>query len=195
MAYDNNVPQATQTISATQQPIHDNFADIETLIQVNHVGFNVADEGKHKFVTFPVQAVTPVPAAGDINFFSRTSPYTANPELCLSRSDGSVTEMSANFNNGWAFTASGLLLKWGTTLIPSVATNVVYPVAANIPVFSQVFSVLITVAYPSAVDENKNVTLIGFANPLFFTAVGTQRTATAPYVGNATIYYLALGKV
>jgi hypothetical protein len=195
MAYDNNVPLATQTIAATQQPIHDNYADIETLLLVNHVGFNVANQGKHKVVTMPVQAATPVPLASEINMFSRTSAFTARPEVCIARSTGEVIELSADFNNGWAFTASGLLIKWGTANVPSVATNVVYPAAANIPVFGAVLNVMITTAYPTGLDENKNVTLIQFNNVLHFSVVGTQRTATAPYVGNATIYYMALGRL
>lgn len=197
MAYDNNVPLATDLVSATQQPIHDNYADIDTLINVNHVGFNVADQGKHKVVTFPNQVATPVPAANEINLFARQSAFTARPELCVARSTGEVIEMTSgdlSFPTGWAFTSAGLLLKWGQGIIPGVATAVVYPVAATIPPFSAVFNVMITVQYLSGADENKNATLVNFTNPLFFQAVGTQRTATAPPVGNVRIFYLAIGK-
>ena len=197
MAYNNNVPLATDLVSATQQPIHDNYADIDTLININHIGFNVADQGKHKFVTLPALALTPVPLVNELNIFTRTSAFTGDPELCVARSDASVIEMTSSSltsPTGWAFTSSGLLLKWGTGSIPGVATSVVYPVAATIPVFGAVFNVMITVQYPSGTDENKNATVIDITNPAFFRAVGTQRTATAPPGTNVSILYLAVGR-
>ncbi len=199
MAYDNNVPLATDLVSATQQPIHDNYADIDTLINVNHVGFNVANQGKHKFVQMPVRAVTPVPAATELNLFTRQSAFTAQPELCVARSTGEVIEMTsadASAPTGWAFTSAGLLIKWGQGIIPPPggATSIVYPVAANIPIFTTVFNVMITVQYASGVDENTSATLVSFANPAFFDAVASQRTATLPTAANVFIFYFAIGK-
>lgn len=194
MAYDNNVPLATDLISATQQPIHDNYAEIDNFVNVNHVGFNVVDQGKHKFVTLPVRGSTPVPLVNEINIFSRTSAFTGDPELCVARSTGQVTEMtSIDPVNEWAFTSSGLLLKWGSGTVSGVAASIVYPAAGNIPTFSTVFNVMITVQYPSATDENKNATIIDITNPAFFRIIGSQRTSNAPPGSPVSFFYLAVG--
>lgn len=52
MAYDNNVPLVTQTIAQTTGPIHDNFAFIQTDLQVDHIfngntPFGAQAEGTH----------------------------------------------------------------------------------------------------------------------------------------------------
>lgn len=195
MAYDNNVPLANQTVSSTQQPIHDNYAEIDTFVNVNHVGFNVVDQGKHKWITLPVQGVTPIPGAGEINLTGLTSAFTGATELCIVRSDSSVIEMTSSNQaaTGWAFTSSGLLMKWGTGTVSGVATSIVYPAAGNIPTFSAVFNVMITVEYPSGVDENKNATVIDISNPAFFRIVGTQRTAVAAPGSPVNFLYFAVG--
>ena len=49
MAYLNNIPQATDRIKDSQPQILANFAEIQTLVGVNHVNFNAVDQGKHTF--------------------------------------------------------------------------------------------------------------------------------------------------
>ena len=202
MAYNNNTPLATETIAATQQPIHDNYADIETLINVNHVGFNVADQGKHKFVTMPNQAAPgPLPLANEINMFSRQSTLTLRPEVCVSRNDGTVIEMTSSLNAapGWAFTSSGLLLKWGSDTALAADYNaggtvIAFPAAATIPVYAVTLSVFLTTRYPGGVDLNSIATLVNVA-AVDFTVLASSRTLQAAPAGNVDFYYLALGTV
>ena len=40
MAFNENVPAANQRISATQQPIQDNFKEIKTAFELNHGSFH-----------------------------------------------------------------------------------------------------------------------------------------------------------
>lgn len=59
MSYTNNVPQATQTIAATQPLIQANFGYIDTAMKVNHTfnGNAIGTEavGSHQKVAFPNQ--------------------------------------------------------------------------------------------------------------------------------------------
>lgn len=197
MPYSPNIPQATDFIPASQPPLLANFQEINTLFNVNHVGFNVADQGKHKFVTMPTQADPgPVPLANEINLFSRQSPFSLQPELAFRRSAGAEQEISTSLqaSPGWCFTSSGLLLKWGqlTALAADypAGTNFLFPVAATIPVYGSIFTVYITNVGAGGVDTNTAATLKAF-DLVSITVAGSQRTAAVG--ANAVFNYLAIG--
>ena len=145
--WNQNIPQPTDLLSQSQADILGNFQALQTLIDVNHVDFASADQGKHKWVSLPIQGASPATAATEVALFSRTSAFTAIPELCIRFAGNSaVTEMtSAELTpNGWTFLPSGVLLKWGGVAAPGPGLNTAaYPVAATIPVFNQVFIVLL----------------------------------------------------
>jgi len=84
LAYNSAIPQATDKIKDSQSQILDNFAGIKTLVDVNHVTFDDPDQGKHKFLTLPVQAASPPVgafAAGETGFYSFLFPTTAKNEI------------------------------------------------------------------------------------------------------------------
>ena len=57
----NLVPQVGQNLGNTQQPILDNFTNINVNFAVDHVAFNSgADSGKHAKITFPITVALPV---------------------------------------------------------------------------------------------------------------------------------------
>lgn len=60
MPYTNNVPQANQTIAATQAPILGNFSYIDTAMKIDHAWngneINSQAPGTHQKVSFPNQA-------------------------------------------------------------------------------------------------------------------------------------------
>src|SRR5690606_16586463 len=62
MPYNNNVPLASQTISATQSPILGNFAFLETSLRQDH-NFNALNpgqqEGTHITVSMPNVSLSP----------------------------------------------------------------------------------------------------------------------------------------
>lgn len=195
--YTPNIPLATDEIPNSQPLILGNFQDIATALAVNHVGFNVGNQGKHAFVTFPVQAAPPAPLANEIDLFSRQSPFSLQPELTFIRNGGVAQEISTSLaaNTGWCFTSSGMLLKWGqlTALAADypVGTAFLLPVAATIPTFSNCFMVYITTVAAGGVDTNTAATLKVY-NAAGFTVAGSNRTA--PLAGaNAVFNYLAIG--
>lgn len=134
MAYNNNVPLASQRIKDTQAPIRDNFAELDTYTQVNHEALNTADAGKHKFVTLTRQAVAPVAAATEINFFNATSSLTSTTELFMKKGAATEIEMTAGDmnTNGWTLLPSGLLMLWIRAAGLSAGVNTItYSVAVG----------------------------------------------------------------
>src|ERR1019366_7957804 len=110
MPYNSNIPLATDEIPTSQGDLLGNFQTVQTAILVNHVGFNVANQGKHKFVTFPVQAAAPAPLANEIDLYSEQSPFSLQPELTYIRNGGVAQEITTSLraSPGWCFTSSGM---------------------------------------------------------------------------------------
>lgn len=181
MAYQPNIPQATDLISQSQSDILGNFQALQTLIDVNHVDFASADQGKHKWCSFPAQGSSPGTTATEVAVFCRTSTLTTFNELCIQHpSNGTVVEMTAsNLNTpGWSFLPSGILLKWGTVTSAGAGSHVfTYPTGATIPVYNQVFVVF----------------LQPLANISAFVTATSTTTFTYTASGAGNFSYLALG--
>jgi hypothetical protein len=203
--YNQNIPQANDQLSTSQADLLNNFIAIQTLINVNHVDFAAGDQGKHKYVTFPVQAGSPPIAfnAGEIALYNFLSPITGQNELYINKLNqallvqqnmvGSIlsTNSAPGFNStGWTYLPSGILLKWGFGTANG-NTVVVYPVAANIPVFTQVFNIQVTTRQFNGADTNTFVRLSNFPNAVQFTVYGSQRTVVGAAAADYT--YLAIG--
>ncbi len=86
MAYNANIPLATDQLSQSQIDINANFQALKTLIDVNHVDFASADQGKHAKVTFPAQSPAPTFILGEIGLYSFLSPITGVNELYINNS-------------------------------------------------------------------------------------------------------------
>ncbi len=146
MAYNANIPQPADQLKNSQPQILGNFQEINTAFNVNHVGFNVADEGKHKFLQMPRQGAAPTTAATDIGLFSLVGANSLVSELNFRRqADGEVIPFTEGLiaTPGWTILPCGLVVKWGTIVIgagaylatQSIVTN--YPVGAGIRSFTQ----------------------------------------------------------
>lgn len=116
MPYNANIPQPGDIPAQSQSQLLANFQEISTLIGVNHVNFGAAGEGKHNFVTMPVQGAAPVTLAGELALFSQTSAISGLPAMAwVQQSAGAVVEFTTagNLILGWYRTASNILVKWG----------------------------------------------------------------------------------
>src|SRR6266403_1254250 len=135
MSYQNNIPQPTDLLSKSQSDILGNFAALQTLIDVNHVDFASSDQGKHKFVTFPVQSPAPTFNAGEIGLYNFLSTRTSQDELYLVNSVGNTIPLTESqqvaSGSGWAFLPSGVLLKWGHSSANGL-TTITFPAGATI---------------------------------------------------------------
>ena len=133
MAYEKYIPTAKQPKNTTQEPLLNNFSDIDTVFSVDHVALNEADQGKHSKVTI-VPGDAPVTASDEIALYNKV--FNKKPSLFL-REEGEGTEYllftperigneedeSLAYLNSTGYTkiAGGFLLKWG--IITKVAVG------------------------------------------------------------------------
>lgn len=202
MPYQQNIPQSTDLLSQSQGDILGNFQAIKTLVDVNHVTFDTVNEGKHFKVSLPVQSPAPTFDVGEVGMYSFLSPITSKNELYINKLNQittkqipatasilSVTSAPGDNTAGWSYLPSGVLIKWGhSTANGLTATN--FPVAGNIPVFTNVFTIMITTAYGNAADGDGFCRLQNFNATQFF-VYGSARTTVSDKAVN--FQYLAIG--
>jgi|SRR6185503_8603667 len=196
MAYQANIPQATDALSQSQIDIQNNFGALSTFLNVNHVDFASSDQGKHKWVTFPVQGSAPVINVGEIALYNALSSKTAKDELYLINSLGATVALTESQqvagNAGWAYLPSGVLLKWGNSSATGLSA-ITFPAGASIPAFNSIFSIQITTGYSNASDGDGFVRLNSFNAPWTqFTVYASHRTSTGSF-GPVGFQYLAIG--
>jgi len=135
-------------LSQSQDDILNNFAGIQTLVDVNHVTFDAAGQGKHFFVQFPVQSPVPTTGAGEVGLYSQTSTLSGNPELVYApESAATPVEFTSAVNNeqGYAILPSGIIFKWGSgTVNANTTATATFAAGAGVPTFTTVYNVSVT---------------------------------------------------
>lgn len=192
MPYNANIPQPGDIPAQSQSQLLANFQEISNLIGVNHVNFGSGNEGKHNFVTMPVQGAAPVTAAGELALFSQTSAISGLPAMAwVQQSAGTVVEFTTagSLTLGWFRTPSNILVKWGSNTFTGAGV-INFPVidggGQTIPAFTlNPVNIQFT---PLGVDAF--VTLTASSN-LAMTVSCTQRTTTA--AATVTFDWLAIG--
>lgn len=203
MAYTPNIPDATDRPSDSQSLIQANFNSLDTAFAVNHEALNSANEGKHKYISFPVQVTSPLTppfVSGEVGMYSFLNAATAQNELYISKlnqatdtqipftaSTLSVTSAPAANTSGWTYLPSGLLMKWGYANGTGI-TNVLYD--ATVP-FGAVFSVVVTPTSGTG-SSNIKVNVHSSATNKF----EAKCTLHSNWQTNANVifYYIAIGR-
>jgi hypothetical protein len=192
MAYQANIPQATDAMSQSQIDIQNNFGALQTLINVNHVDFASSDQGKHKWVTFPVQGSAPSFAAGELGLYNLAYAPTFTNELFLTNAVGTTYPITASMvngvnNSGWTYLPSGVIMVWGVgNIIAGGNLAVLYSSVTNFPGFTVGASVP-QLTRVSAGTSTAFVTVSGYSNTGF--------TAYSNTGGNSVIFaWMAIGK-
>ena len=127
MPYNQNIPQAADLISTSQDDILQNFTAIYNSFAAatDHPDLNSADAGKHNKITYVRQAAAPVPAGNDLAVYNVVS--GANSQLWFNRAGGTAvpfTEKVFTVNtSGYTYLPSGLLLKFGRGLTAGAAAT------------------------------------------------------------------------
>lgn len=196
MAYNPDIPQATDLISTSQGQILQNFQALNALF--NSVG---------QYVILPVQAGQPTTSASQLVLYSFTSPNTGNVELYMGRtSTGAAVPFTAgSYGNGWVILPSGILIKWGndndTLSAPTGLTTTTknFPTGAGRPVFASPPFVTITPFYGTApLDEDNTNTFVSpvafFPSTDSYTVLCTERTSTTQTDGKIYSWnWMAIG--
>jgi hypothetical protein len=133
------IPNASDRIDQSQAQLKENFTQIKTLIDVNHVTFGAAGQGKHALVTFPNLAAPAAPAGNDINIYNAT--VGGNPELNIYKTGGSAipfTQSGQAGTSGWTYLPSGMKIIWGRATLTNPATTapVLFSSVAGFPGFT-----------------------------------------------------------
>jgi len=196
MAYNQNIPQATDDPSVSQAQLLGNFLAIKQLVDVNHGTFSAADEGKHKYVTLPQQAAAPATAALEMALYVKDNGGVPTPYI---RQQSSGTEYNlltqyAGTNPGWARLPGGLIMKWGTQSVSITGDGyVTYPVGATIPVFTTVLSAQVSVLYAliPGNDVDAAIRVTSFADVTKLRVYGSHRFSAG--ANAVTFTWLVIG--
>ena len=129
MAYNQNIPLATDPRNVSQGQILENFAQIYTVFSVDHATFDSPlGAGFHQQATFPVN-VAPNPGATFMRLYANTG-TSGNPELFLWNGTTGTNLQITTANkvggantNGYTMTPAGLLIKWGNITVAGTATG------------------------------------------------------------------------
>lgn len=193
MAYNNNIPLATQDQSQSQPQIRDNFAEISTIISVDHVGFNTGDQGKHNKVTFPVQGSSPSFSSGEDGLYNKLFVTTNKNELYIHKQTASGTSeipMTASILSlstpslgiaGWTYLPSGILMRW-VNFTGSGLVTVTLPTSGFQP-FITIYSIIVSPFSSSTSDDNFAVRLVSIDSATQFKVYISSRTSTGAASG------------
>lgn len=180
-----NIPQATDKLSVSQGDLLGNFQSLNIWMDINHyLPTDITNQGKHKFVTMPVQVADPTTGGSEIALYTKSS--SGAPQIFWrQQNNGAVVNLTEGDTStiGWSRLPSGVIVKWGTPTL-SGAGSFTY---AQGPAFTTVLYVGITTTNSS--DAFVSITAF---NTTTATTNTTQRT-TNTAANNITCKYLALG--
>lgn len=184
----NNVPQSGQTLNDTRNPIRTNFSVINAAFLVDHVEYNLANQGFHNKVTMPVQVAAPAFAAGINGIYNLNNATTTKNELYVHKQQDAGTadipftastlssSTPGSAASGWTYLPSGIILQWTNS-----SSNVT-PKAVNFPITfpNQVLNVQVTARGASTFYVSSSTTVLtnvadigGATNtPFFVFAIG-----------------------
>ena len=193
MAYQSNIPQPTDELKDSQNDILNNFQGIKTAWDINHITFDLADQGKHAYVSLPEQSSGPATAANEVAVYSKQSTLSGVAELFVRKeSSGDEIEFTSGTlaTPGWTRLPSGILLKWGSSTATG-ATTITLPTGASIPAFTTIFSVQLTIVDAGAADADEAISLTSFGTTTF-DVWGSPRSTTGSKAVN--FEYLIIGE-
>lgn len=137
--YNTNIPLSTNSPSTDQPNMQTNTNSINSILDVDMIGFNDNDGGYHSKVTLVDQVSSPpVAVTGTDIVYSATASGTI--ELYLQRPSGSAIQLTRGTpsasTSGYTWLPGGLLMQWGgvngtgnqTFTYPIAFTSTVYSV-------------------------------------------------------------------
>lgn len=98
-----NMPLTPQSLGFTQPLVKDNFGNYQENMEINHLGVNSADFGKHKFLTMPQQGSAPVTGATEGGFYSAA---VAGRSAMFFQRESSLAEVGISIYPGSTFAST-----------------------------------------------------------------------------------------
>lgn len=186
MAFQPNIPLATDQLSQSQLDIQGNFQALDPI-------FN----GINNFLLLPIQGSAPATSGTQVALYSKTG-ITTNQELFFRRiSNGAEIDFTGSLQatDGWSRLPSGILIKWGTaTVTRNALTTVTFPTAGTIPAFAATYMVSAVQTFAAGPTLSNLNCFISAGN---FTTTNFQVYANAsivPLTGTISVTYYAIGR-
>jgi len=190
MVFQPSKPAPPDDLDISVSDIQGNFQTSNTVMAVNHYEFDVTtgDQGKHRFVEMPVNAL-PTTLAAEGSLYTKASGqtqlfYTSDAGAVEYQMTRAIDANVATFgiaSDGWTFLPGGLIMKYGTfLLVPTTPTTYTPPGPAftNIPT-----SIVLTI---NSTSTTNNAALWSNA---------TTTTVDAHVIsGTRTVSYMIIGK-
>ena len=194
------VPVPGQTLANSRDQISGNFNVIDVAFQVDHVDYNLTNQGMHNRVSFPTQSMIPTPLAGIVQLYSQVSSITGQPELVFAHQLGSTAPVVARIveftsagwaNPGWTRLPSGILLKWHTGISMASLKSLTINLNSDVPGSPNFVSTYADFPATTSPGANYN-NIIGIQTLSHPNVTFAQFGLVNPPAGT-TISYLAIG--
>lgn len=182
--YTSNIPQPGDNPSQSQDQILQNFQSISTVNGVNHVAFNDANEGKHKFLQMPEQGSAPTTASDEGGLYTKavsavTQLFWRNENNGTEQQFTNTSPSASGSDFAWNF-ANGLQIRFGTKSHTGTSTAITFSTAFT----NNAYSAFLT-------------PIGGAATTVAWNAQGlstTGFTLASISSGTGSFYYLAVGR-
>ncbi len=188
------VPNANDKLKVSQGQIQTNFTEIQTSFDVNHVDFDAANTGMHKFVQFTLQASDPGTGGNILALYSKDGDSTAKSELYLKQSDGSVnslTEYTTNTetaDDGFFHLGDGsLVAKFNVQEITAGFGTIVFTTGGTNPVFLSTPIVFTQVIENVGAVTNCNIVEGSISTTGFQVFMSNNNTCDLNWIAIATV--------
>ena len=203
----NDVPQSSQSLADTQNPIRQNFSTIDTAFEVDHVAYGAAGQGQHAKVSMPVQASAPSFGAGLVGIYNLLNATTNTNEAYIHKITGATTvdipftasTLSAasaptQGSGGFTYLPSGIKLQFGNATGQAGGLISVSLVVAGIPAFTDLLSVIVCPYNTTTSDIDMAVRLVDITGANAFRVYISARTSTGAAAGTVGGFqFLAIG--
>lgn len=183
MAYKATIPQPADKFSISQADLLNNFGAINTLVAADHIGFNLANAGKHKTATFPQAAAPGAVLVTEVGLYAKS--FNGAAELYINKNGSQVPfTASSQIAEGWSYLASGVIIKWGVRHISgSSTTTFAYPSGAGEPVFKAGSTPVVSLTIVTSGSSTVSLTA----------STNTGFTAHHDASGARDFHYIAIG--
>lgn len=119
MVYNASIPNSSDLLSNSQPQLLENFSQLNTIFQENHVAFDdatAADRGKHTFLSMIDQVAAPTTAINELALYGKA---TGGISTLYMRKESNGTEIQMSGPDpvaaatGTSFLPGGIIIQWG----------------------------------------------------------------------------------
>lgn len=203
MAYNKDIPQPQNSISGTQPKILDNFQAIGTWTAVDHVGFDLANAGKHNKVTLIAQGGAPAfTNPTDLGMWNALGGTSGKQEVYIAKTtndtrvnvamtESSISAVAGLQSDGYTNLPSGLVIKWGLVDVTLAAgtTSRTGSITFTNPFSTNALNAQLTLGITNLASRLAVIKMTTLAN----TAVSFQVTSNVNLPSQVQVSYTVIG--